>query len=154
MKRLLLIGLMLLAVSGCGANNIETRIAGRVRAQCETPNPCIVRISDLTDFQWDEMYVFLYSASVDQMEQVLGAPVTEKDEFSRKVVFRWQGKVVRYEELPTDVSNLVDGEVVFDVADREYYKLYSVDSAVFRVEKKEFSNGIYYELRQVTPQIL
>ena len=78
MKRHFLLGIIVFALSSCGSNSIESKIAGRVKAQCETPTPCIIRISDLTDFQWDEMYVFRYSASIDQIEQVIGVPVTEK----------------------------------------------------------------------------
>jgi hypothetical protein len=151
MKRHLLIGFILLALSGCGSNSIESKIAGRVKAQCETPKPCIIRISDLTDFQWDEMYAFRYSASVDQIQQVIGVPVTEKVQFTRKVVFRLRGKVVHYEELPTQVDNFLDGQVDFDIPEKDFYRLYRVDSAVFQVNKKEFENGVYYELRQVTP---
>lgn len=151
-KRHILIGLMVLVVSGCGFNNIESKIASRVRAQCQTPKPCIVRISDLTDFQWDEMYAFTYSASSDQIEQIIGVPLAEKVQFTRKVVFRWNGKVVHYEELPTQVDNFLDGQVDFDISDKDFYKLYPIDSAVFRVDKKEFENGIYYELRQIAPQ--
>jgi hypothetical protein len=151
MKRHLLIGFILLAVSGCGCNNLEGKIAGKVRAQCETSKPCIVRISDLTDFQWDEMYAFRYSASIDQIQQVIGVLVTEKVQFTRKLVFRLRGKVVHYEELPTQVDNFLDGQVDFDIPDKDFYKLYRVNSAVFRVNKKEFENGIYYELSQVSP---
>ena len=147
----LLLGIVVFALSSCASNGIESRIAGRVKAQCEIPKPCIIRISDLTDFQWDEMYVFKYSASIDQIEQVIGAPVNEKTQFTRKVVFRLRGNVVHSEELPTQVDNFLDGQVDFDLPDKEFYKLYRVDSAVFRVEKKEFENGVYYDLRQVAP---
>jgi hypothetical protein len=152
MKRGFLIAFMLVAVSGCRSNNIESKVAGRVREQCETAKPCIIRISDLTDFQWDEMYAFSYSASIDQIEQIIGAPVTEKGQFTRKLVFRWQGKVVHYEELPTQVDNFLDGQVDFDIPNNDPYKLYPVSSAVFRVDQKQFEDGTYYELNQVAPQ--
>lgn len=139
------------ALSSCGSNSIESKIAGRVRAQCETAKPCIIRISDLTDFQWDEMYVFRYSASIDQIEQVIGAPVSEKTQFTRKLVFRLHGNVVHSEELRTQVDNFLDGQVDFDIPDKDFYKLYRVDSAVFRVVKKEFENSVYYDLKQVAP---
>jgi hypothetical protein len=151
MKRNLLMAFIVLAANACGGNNIESKIASRVRAQCETAKPCIIRISDLTDFQWDEMYAFRYSASSDQIEQVIGVPLTETGQFTRKVVFRWRGKVVHYEDLPTQVDNFVDGQVDFDIPDNSFYKLYSVDSAVFHVDKREFESGIYYDLRQVAP---
>lgn len=142
---------MLVAVSGCRSNNIESKIGRRVGAQCETSKPCIIRISDLTDFQWDEMYVFTYIAASDQIEQIIGVPVAERVQFTRKVVFRWHGKVVHNEELPTQVDNLLDGQVVFDIPDEDFYKLYRVDSAVFQVSKREFEDGVYYELKQVKP---
>ena len=151
MKRHFLITILVLALSGCGSNNIESKIASKVTAQCNTPKPCIIRISDLTDFEWDQMYVFRYSASIDQIEQVIGVPVTERAQFTRKVVFLWHRKVVHCEELPTQVDNFLNGQVDFDIPDKDFYKLYPVGSGIFRVEKKEFENGIYYELRQVAP---
>jgi hypothetical protein len=143
--------LLLLAFCACGSSNFETRIAKRVNSSCGASTTCLIRIKDLTDFQWDKMYVFKYNATLEQIKEALGVSLPEKSQFTRKIVFMKEGKVIYNEELPTNIEHVTTGEVVFDIPDNSVYKGYTIDAAVFHAEKKESDYGVYYELKQIIP---
>ena len=117
---------------------------------CKSDAPCIVRIKDLTDFQWDKMYVFSYGAYPEYIEKALGAPLPYYVEFQRRMVFLKDGKIVYREDEPTDVEHLVDGEVTFAGMNTEpSYVTFTPETAVFSAAKFKHSNGVAYSLTQV-----
>lgn len=141
--------LFLLSLGACGRGTVESRIAGRVENTCAPSAPCVIRVGDVTDFEWDKMYVFRYSATREQVRQALGTDLPERVEFSRKIVFSKGGRVVYNEELPGNIESVVEGQVLFGIPADEAYIAFTRDAAVFSAEKKKFDGRIFYELRQV-----
>ena len=140
--------LMLTTIFSCKRNNIESKIADRVEDIC-TSSSCTIDMENLTDFSWDKMYVFKYTAPQDEVINVVGSIPERFTEFTRKIIFTSNGKIVYSEEGQTDISGLVKGEVVFDIPDSVNFKSYEIEKAIFKADKKEFERGYYYELTQI-----
>jgi hypothetical protein len=149
MKRFCILTLALSLLLGCSTPGaLERRIGEKVES-CKSDAPCIVRIKDLTDFQWDKMYVFSYGAYPEYIEKALGAPLPDYVEFQRRMVFLKDGKIVYREDEPTDVEHMVDGEVTFGGMNTEpSYVLFTPETAVFSAAKHKHSNGVAYSLTQ------
>lgn len=129
----------------CSLGTFEDKIVGKIEAECKS-SPCVIRISDLTNFDWDKMYVFYYG---EDIEPILGVSIPEETRFTRKIVFTKEGNVVHYEELPTDIEAMVNNQVNFVDADGNYrHSVYSFDSAVFEAKKYSGGSGIFYQLDQ------
>jgi hypothetical protein len=149
MKRRGLLTLSLLLACGCGSGRVERKIVERALEACKSAEACTINVNDLTDFQWDKMYVFKYNATPEQIRRALGFELPGHTEFTRKVVFVKGGRVVHREEYPVDVEGALDGEAIFDLPDTEVYKAYTADRASFRVERKRFEGKAYYALTQI-----
>lgn len=98
---------------GCSKSGlIEQRIGEKVNI-CKPDVPCIVKIKDLTDFQWDEMHVFSYGSNLDDIRKTLKTDFPNYVEFKRRIIFLKDGKIVHWENEPTNIEGMTDGEVVF-----------------------------------------
>jgi hypothetical protein len=149
MKRLYILTFIMLLMFGCSkSGTIEQRI-GRRLDDCKSAEACIIKIRDLTDFQWDKMCAFEYEASLDQIEKALGTKFPDYVEFKRRMVFLKDGKIVHREDEPTDIEGLVNGQVSFGESYTNPVWSLTPDTAVFTGKKEEFSGGIYYVLTQV-----
>jgi hypothetical protein len=134
----------MLACSKSGV--IEQRIGKRVD-NCQPNVPCIIRIKDLTDFQWDQMYVFSYGANQELIERAIKTPFPAYVEFKRQIIFLKDGKIVHWENEPKDIEGTVNGQVSFPGLNIEpSYKSFTPDDAVFRGEKREGKGGRFYVL--------
>jgi hypothetical protein len=140
-------------LTGCEATHInrwgfEAKIVSAIKAKCRDSANCTIRIADLTKFSWDKMFVFKYGAQRREVEEALGCPFPNYTEFTRKIVFMSEGKVVFSEQEPTNVERPLDQEVSFDVPDTDEHKQYGPDIA-FSVATKTFDGGVFYILTQV-----
>jgi hypothetical protein len=157
--RSLIVGILFLVIfKSCGPETIdpfstEGKLVTRINTTCSDSNSCTIRLKDVTDFDWDRVYVFKYTARKSEIEKVIGVPFPQYEEFKRSIIFVKGGKLVHGEANPTDVEGLINNEVVFDIADGETYKSYSSESQ-FEVRRKNFQGGVYYELRLIqSPQM-
>ena len=149
MKRVCILTLGISFLFGCARSGlVERQIGNRVNA-CATSTPCIVKIRDVTDFQWDQLHVFEYSATLDEIRKSLGTEYPDYVEFKRRLVFLKDGKIIHREDEPTDIERPVNGEVSFAESHTDQHWLFTPETAVFRAEKKTFDGGVYYALTQV-----
>src|SRR5438270_12203361 len=153
MVRLAIVILALVLLESCGRksinpNSVEGKLVARINSTCQSSSVCTIRVRDVTNFDWDKMYVFKHTATSDQMNKAVGLPLPPYKEFERKMIFVSGRKVVYSEAEPTDVEKPIDQEVIFDIPDDAQYKSYARDS-LFTVTKKSFANGVYYELKLV-----
>ena len=147
MKRLLVATLSLLLLCGC-SKRLEESIAQRIDETCKSSEPCVLRIKDLTHFEWDKMYVFEYSAELYDIETALGTSFPDFVQFRRRMVFLKGGRIVYREDEPTDIERILDGQVVFDIPDAEVYRVYGPD-AEFLATKRKVDERTYYALEQI-----
>jgi hypothetical protein len=129
-------------------SGFESKLVSAITTKCQSQAPCTLRIKDMTNFEWDKLYVFKYTASHEVVEKVIGKPLKDYNEFHRRIVFTHNGHIVFYEEEPTNVEHVINNEVVLDIPDSADYRVYGADS-VFTVQKVSTSEGSYYQLRKV-----
>lgn len=151
MRKFIVLALVLLY--GCGEkgidpNSIEGKIVEKANSICQVPDNCTIRLKDVTSFGWDKVYVFKYNASLEDIKKALGFELPAYTEFTRRIIFLKDGKIVYQEEEPTSVEGPVNGEVVFDIPDDAVYKSYN-DDAAFKVKRRTFQKGTYYELTEI-----
>lgn len=150
--RSLIVGILFPVIfESCGTKivdplSIEGKLVTRINTTCGDFSNCTIRLRDVTEFDWDRVYVFKYNARKAEIEEVIGAPFPIYDEFKRSMIFLNRGTVVYSEVEPTDVERLINNEVVFDIADKDVYRSYSSQSQ-FQVKRKNFQGGVYYELK-------
>lgn len=153
MRSLIMGALCLVVLQSCGRpaidpHSIEGKLVTQIKTTCGESTGCTIRLKDVTDFDWDRVYVFNHANTKDQIEKVIGAPFPRYEEFRRSIIFLKGGKVVYSEADPTDIESVINDQVVFDTAERGNYKGYSSESR-FEVQRKTFSRGVYYELRLI-----
>ena len=149
MKRVCLLALWLSLLLGCSrSGTVERQIGNRVKA-CTPSAPCIVKIKDVTEFQWDQLYVFESGASLDEIRKSIGTDYPDYVEFKRRLVFLKDGRIIHREDEPTDVEGPANGEVSFAESHSDRHLSFTPEKAVFRAEKKTFNDGVYYTLTQV-----
>ena len=95
------------------------------------------------------MYAFKYEVTYEEMQKVLGVKPTEFTEFKRKLIFLDGKKIIHEEEEKTNIENVVNNQVVFDIPDSLNYKCYSVNDAIFIAHKKMNGDIVYFDLKQV-----
>jgi hypothetical protein len=143
-----LFSLIVVFLIGCGSSRtIEQKIGQRIDT-CPA-QPCIVRITDVTDFPWDQMHVFEVGATPEQIEKSLGTTFPDYVEFTRQIIFLKNGKIIHREEQPTSVEHPENGQVAFAETYTDPHWVFTPANAVFRGEQKRFSGGVYYLLVQV-----
>ncbi len=130
-------------------SNIEAKIADKIKNGCNENSECTINVKELTDFNWDKMYVFKYNASLEDVNKAVGANAGKYTEFMRRIIFTLNNKVVFNEEQPTNIEGLTEGEIVFDIPDSLTYKSYNANAAIFLSRTRESNNTTYYELTQV-----
>ena len=132
---------------GCSRSGLLERRVGERVERCQTGAPCVVRMKDLTGFQWDKMYVFSYGAELSDIETALGTSFPNFVQFTRRLVFLKDGKIVYREDEPTDIEHAVDGEVSFAGMDAQpSYLMFTPETAVFSAKRQEHSHGVLYLL--------
>ncbi len=141
------LALFLVYSFGCFKKTVEDKIVSHIEKSCKE-FPCIIRIKEITDFNWDKMYVFDYSADVGEIEKVVGVYIPNTTRLTRKIIFTENGKVVSYDELPTNIENIVNNEIVFDNIRDYSYKIYTIENAVFEAQKYLSGDNTYYKLKQ------
>jgi len=147
MKRISILTLASFLLLGCSRSGlIEQRIGDRVDS-CQPNTSCIVKIKELTSFQWDKMFVFSYGASPEYIEKALGLPLPEYVEFQRRFVFLKDGRIVYREDEPTDIEGVVDGQVSFaGMYTEPSYLSFTPETATFSAAKREYSKKVVYVL--------
>ena len=124
-------------------------LAGQRIDNCSENGPCIIRFKDVTDFEWDEMYVFESGATLDRIEKALRTPFPDYVEFTRRLVFLKNGKIVYREDEPTDIERIVQGQLTFAESYSDPHWFFTPESAVFSAQKKQSNGATYYVLTQI-----
>ncbi|MGH9969370.1 MAG: hypothetical protein ACREBG_16435 [Pyrinomonadaceae bacterium] len=140
--------LLTVMVACSHSTSIEHRV-GQSIDNCKSDSPCIIRVKDFTDFEWDEMHVFEYGASLDQIEQAIGTSFPDYVEFTRRMVFLNGGKIVHREAEPTDVERVTNGQLVFAESYRDTHWSFTRENAVFKAQKKQSNGATSFALTQV-----
>lgn len=145
--------LVLLASCACrpgrSVGRIERKLSVKISEVCRHPNTCTIRLTEITDFNWDKMYIFRVGATHDDINKALNTPLPVYTEFTRKLIFIRESKIIYREDWPSTMDGLENGDMVFSMPVDKFYAELTPDTAEFEVAEKPLTNGIYYELKQV-----
>jgi len=150
MKQLIISIFILLLFCGCSRTGLIEQTIGEKVDACKPDVPCIVKIKDLTDFQWDEMHVFSYGSRLEEIRKTLRTDFPNYVQFKRRIIFLNDGKIVHWENEPTNIEGMTEGEVIFDGMENEPSLSFTPESAVFTAVKYfPTSAGVAYSLKQI-----
>lgn len=106
-----------------------------VSKKTDNKDPVVVNIAQLTDFDWDRMFVFAPYTDVATVQKTLGyawegARISLIDSMDRfhLLVFTKQGKVVKYFEYPRGAGG-------FEFAPTDWSEGFTKDTAVFVISE-------------------
>ncbi len=151
MKQFIVSIFILLLFWGCSRTGLIEQTIGEKIDSCKPDVPCIIKIKDLTDFQWDEMHVFSYDSRLEDIKKTLRTDFPNYVQFKRRIIFLKNGKIVHWENEPTDIEAMTEGEVNFDGMEKLPSQLsFTPENAVFTAVKYfPTSAGVAYSLKQI-----
>lgn len=87
--------LICIAVTGCGVVNGDDALEAKLSDLKDSGQSA--RLSDLTDFSWDEVHLFNEYTKREAIEKIVGSPVISADRHAAGslLVFEDHGKVVK-----------------------------------------------------------
>ena len=136
-------------ISGCGSSSIgpktiEGAIASAIKKNCKREEVCRIRVSSVTNFDWDKFYAFDYDTGRAEIEKTIGKPLPQYQELTRKLIFLKDNKVVKVEDEPVDVERPLNDQVIFDPARR--LQISYAKETVFEVNFAVNEDRRYFEL--------
>ena len=134
--------LLILLFSIAGCRNSDS-IAERLYSKCGDKQPCRLPLKDVTDFEWEKVYVFPVGASLEEIDQTLGFHYKQWEDVGEKIIFVSKGQVVYHEDY-FPYPEMKNGTVRFDLSNSLYVGLYN--EAALSVEKQEIEGGKYFYL--------
>ena len=148
-----LIIIILFAIIGC-SKSFDERVANRIEESCSSKvtSKCLVDINELTDFDWDSLYVFGGLMTVAELNQALGFECNcdhLPDNYYRLVFTK--GKSIVYESQYYGL----DGKVQFRSVEMNTEIKFSKNQSKFFVTKKSntLTTGFFYDLYPVDRSI-
>jgi len=144
-RNILLTLMASLLCAGCfRKNKIENEIAKKASVCNEE---CVIKLSDLTTFGWDKVYIFQALVPAEFIDEALGMHYEDYVEATRTIIFVKNNKIVYAENDPLGDKGPRDGDVVFTFTAGDRYQLLTPAQAVFSVTHKNLSMGEYYILK-------
>jgi len=138
--------LTIVLIYGC-QNSIQKKIVNKINQQCKTADNCVIRMSEVTDFEWEKMYIFNENSSLEEINKALGFNYKYFKDVARRIIFTKSNKVVYQEDDFPYPEESPKGKVFFILgSDTLHYRVFLMKNAVFKTESKEIENAIYYEL--------
>jgi hypothetical protein len=147
MKEFIKYSLILFVFISCGNNSFEKKIAAEIEKN-QTQEKCIVNIKNLTDFDWDKMYVFNYSLSNEDIYKILKTKdiALGMNDNIRRIVFMNGNKVALCDEEISEIENYTPNEVIFPIPDSLNYGEYKPTDAIFSASIRKEGEIKYYQL--------
>lgn len=127
----------------------DESVGALIQKQCNFETECRIRISDATEFDWDEMYVLRAGLLDVEAKEVLPQVGELWGEFNRKIVFLKNGKRIHADET----AEIIEGEhtppgmLFFESGDGGNADIYRYSSqAEFIVTRKTWVRGFMYDM--------
>jgi hypothetical protein len=143
---------VIVIVSACNrvtSTSIEARIGRAITERCRTAARCVIKLREVTPFEWDRMFYFDYEVSPTARLSAVGLPF-ETAELTRQLVFVRNGHVVHNDLLPTDIEKPIENELDFE-GDHQSDWLSCDRAAQFEVTHDSFGTGVtFFQLKPVS----
>jgi len=120
----------------------------------EQARTCRIDLKASMKFDWDKLYVFDYTATLEEVNSALGIRYPFFTEFSDKIVFLKGNAVVYHEDVPVKFDGIDrkgGGELVyFPIKANEKYFTTASNATVFEAKKDKNNLGaVCFYLNQI-----
>ena len=140
---------LLFASSSCD-RSIEAKLAKRGE-DCGAKG-CEINLTDITDFEWDKVYIYNHPTTLENVSDTLGIRYENFVEHRRPIIFLYKNKIVHAENHMLWSDEIDDGQVVFD--EYNYYlHVYTSNNAKFILRKERYSSDVSFYLLVNTSRI-
>jgi len=114
-------------------------------------NGSFLKMQDITDFEWDSMYVFKPGCELEYINTVLGFDYTYYKDIGDRIIFVKNKKVTYYEDkFPNPSPSSGDEILSFEFKkDTIKYICFDKKNAIFKVKKVKYKNVDYISLMSV-----
>lgn len=96
-------------ISCNGDNSIENKIYKSLKKEKKED----IDLKDYVNIEWDTAYLFQIPLSHKEIDDILNTEYNHYVEFTRPFVFMKANKVVYYENLPSNIEKMTDGQLVY-----------------------------------------
>ncbi|MBN8567805.1 MAG: hypothetical protein J0M25_13865 [Flavobacteriales bacterium] len=148
MKKYILLcslSVLFLNCSGYKKSEFETWVEKEFKSKCGDSDGCSLDIKKFKNLKWDKLYVFSSSASLEEVNKMIGFEYPFYIEPGERVVFVRNNKVVYHDDYCQTFDDDVYKTLLFDLGGNHNNHVFSSESAIFKVRKiKDYRNQIYY----------
>ncbi len=139
----------LILLSGCG--NSKSLLQSNMRVYLDSyykGNGVTVSISDFTDFEWEQVLIFQYPVSAQDIENAIGVKYEGSLDLTSGMIFVYNQKVVYDEVFKDNYTNLAPFLIYpYDNINADlHYNVFTPETAVFRCEKINSKEQYGYRL--------
>lgn len=143
MRKLMILILPFLVYS-C-QNSIQDKIVDNIKKSGQGDS-CIVKMVNITSFDWDKMYVFRENSGLEEVNKQLGFQYPYFEDIAKRIIFTKSRKVVYHEEEYPDPDKKSKLEFILG-NDTTKAMVFTKKTAIFSAKRKNFFGWIYYELK-------
>lgn len=126
-------------------NSIKDRIVDNIEKSGQEDS-CIVKMVNITSFDWDKMYVFRDNSGLEEVNKQLGFEYPYFEDIAKRIIFTKSKKVIYHEEEYPDPDKKSKLEFIFR-NDTIKTMVFTRETATFSSKRKELFGWIYYELK-------
>lgn len=124
---------LILSLNSCTNRNDFDNILVEEFQKCSSQDNCEVDFSKIMNFEWDTMYYFSLSNSIEDIEKVLGFTYNQWEDIGDRVIFVNKGKIVYQKEWFPIADQPLEGTVF--ITDLKSFKVNNSD-AKFKIYKQ------------------
>lgn len=143
--------LIILSIFICSCqSSIQDKIIDEIQ-QSRHKDSCIIKMTNITSFDWDTMYFFGTNADLSYINKRLGFNYPYFDDIANRIVFVKSKKIVYHDDKFTypEKKDLV----VFSFEDgKTKFMSFTPKTAIFIAKKIDFYGDSFYELSPVAPE--
>ncbi len=140
MKKILLI-IIASIISSCNSS-MQDKIINNIQKSCQKDS-CIVKMSAITPFDWEKMYVFREGADLQEINKQLGFNYPYFKDVAKRLIFIKSNKIIYHEdEFPYPDKKPVNKIFFIFRNDSIKSMSFTKESAVFYVSRQ--SSGKFF----------
>jgi len=141
MKRVSILFTVCIVVLSACKKNLQERILIDIYSECKKKE-CVINIKNVTDFNWNRMYIFSVQASQEEMNKAMGFTYNGWSDLTSQIVFTLNDSIVYVEKDsydPDAPSKINFGED----NDTAHCMMFTPATAIFRVHKEPIKKVCY-----------
>ena len=130
--------------------SIKQKIAMNVEKKCSGFDSCIFNMKEITDFNWDKLYLFKEGTSLEDINKALGFNYPYFTDIANRIIFVKDHTIAYHEDEFIDPEAKPKSNVSFDIYnDTVPYYVFNLNNAIFHVRKKINNGNKYFVLTPI-----